>query len=98
MTNAILLPFSLAKVLYKVDPQFNGVGGGNGLVQVKSFLQLADPDGWVPFNIVQKDTPQRWLTGADFDIESFVFDAQGDLWVGDELELMFCTSTAPVSF
>ena len=45
---------------------------------------LRDPDRKVPFRIVNENTPQRYLTGSDFDIESIqpIGDA---LWFGDEL-------------
>ncbi len=45
---------------------------------------LHDPDKKVPFRIVHEGTPKRYLTGADFDTESFQF-AGGALWIGDEL-------------
>jgi hypothetical protein len=44
---------------------------------------LHDPDKKVPFRIVHEGTKQRYLTGADFDTESFQF-AGGALWIGDE--------------
>ena len=44
---------------------------------------LHDPDRKVPFHIVNEGTTQRYLTGADFDTESFQF-AGGALWIGDE--------------
>ncbi|QIL82757.1 esterase-like activity of phytase family protein [Diaphorobacter sp. HDW4A] len=44
---------------------------------------LHDPDKKVPFRIVQEGTKQRYLTGADFDPESFQF-AGGALWIGEE--------------
>lgn len=44
---------------------------------------LHDPDRKVPFRIVHEDTRRRYLTGADFDTESFQF-AAGALWIGDE--------------
>ena len=44
---------------------------------------LHDPDKKVPFRIVHEGTDKRYLTGADFDPESFQF-AGGSLWVGDE--------------
>jgi hypothetical protein len=44
---------------------------------------LHDPDGVVPFNIVNSASPKRYLTGADFDIESI--QLVGDnVWFGDE--------------
>ena len=44
---------------------------------------LHDPDKNVPFHIVTEGTQKRYLTGADFDIESFQF-AGGALWIADE--------------
>ena len=44
---------------------------------------LHDPDKKVPFRIVHEGTPKRYLTGSDFDTESFQF-AGGALWIGDE--------------
>ncbi|MBS1229452.1 MAG: hypothetical protein H6R17_2729 [Proteobacteria bacterium] len=44
---------------------------------------LSDPDKKVPFRIVHEGTKQRFLTGSDFDTESFQF-AGGSLWIGDE--------------
>ena len=44
---------------------------------------LHDPDKKVPFRIVHEGTPRRYLTGSDFDTESFQF-AGGALWIGDE--------------
>ncbi|MTJ51999.1 phytase [Anabaena sp. UHCC 0253] len=70
--------------LYQVDPNFAGTENGNGSVAVQSFIQLSDPNKLIPFDIVNKNTANRELTGADFDVESFVIDAKGDIWVGDE--------------
>jgi hypothetical protein len=44
---------------------------------------LHDPDRKVPFRIVNENTPRRYLTGSDFDLESIqpVGDA---LWFGEE--------------
>ena len=44
---------------------------------------LHDPDRKVPFRIVHEGTKQRYLTGSDFDTESFQI-AGGALWIGDE--------------
>lgn len=44
---------------------------------------LHDPDKKVPFRIVHEGTPKRYLTGSNFDTESFQF-AAGALWIGDE--------------
>ena len=44
---------------------------------------LHDPDKKVPFRIANEGTKQRYLTGSDFDTESFQF-AGGALWIADE--------------
>ena len=70
--------------LYKVNPNFAGAENGDTKVEVKDFIQLADPNNLIPFDIFNEDTSDRFLTGADFDTESFVIDNNGDIWVGDE--------------
>ncbi len=70
--------------IYRVDPNYRGVEAGDGSVNVRNFIQLADPDQKVPFKITNDGTAERLLTGADFDIESFVLAADGTIWVGDE--------------
>jgi hypothetical protein len=54
-----------------------------GAVERISTTFLHDPDRKVPFRIVNENTPKRYLTGSDFDIESIqpIGDA---LWFGDE--------------
>ena len=44
---------------------------------------MHDPDRKVPFRIVHEGSKQRYLTGSDFDTESFQI-AGGALWIGDE--------------
>ncbi len=44
---------------------------------------LHDPDKKVPFRIVHEGTKQRYLTGADFDTESFQIIGDS-IWIGDE--------------
>lgn len=44
---------------------------------------LHDPDRKVPFRIVHEGTNKRYLTGSDFDTESFQI-AGGHFWIGDE--------------
>src|SRR3954451_5656555 len=41
-----------------------------GTIERVSTTFLHDPDRKVPFRIVNENTPRRYLTGADFDIES----------------------------
>ncbi|TDT93508.1 hypothetical protein DFO45_2885 [Azorhizobium sp. AG788] len=55
-----------------------------GTIERKETLFLRDPDKKVPFPITFEGTPQRYLTGSDFDIESI--QKVGDsLWFGEEL-------------
>lgn len=61
---------------YKVD--FKG-----GSMKRLETVFLHDPDKKVPFRIVHEGTKKRYLTGSDFDTESFQF-AGGALWIGDE--------------
>lgn len=55
-----------------------------GKVQVLQTLFLHDPDRKVPFLIVNESTRKRYLTGADFDIESMQIVGE-HFWFGDEL-------------
>ena len=70
--------------IHETDPAFRGLESGNGTVKLNTFIQLSDPDKKVPFKIVREATQERWLTGADFDIESIVVAPNGDLWIGEE--------------
>ena len=70
--------------IHELDPFFAGLENGNGSVKLDRFIQLSDPNNKVPFDIVRKGTPERWLTGADFDVESLVVAPNGDLWIGEE--------------
>jgi hypothetical protein len=56
----------------------------SGGVKVAQTVFLHDPDRKVPFAIVNEGTKKRYLTGADFDIESIQF-AGDSVWFGDEL-------------
>ena len=61
---------------YKVDFK-------SGVFHRLNTIFLHDPDKKVPFRIVHEGTKERYLTGSDFDTESFQF-ADGALWIGDE--------------
>ncbi|MCZ8254193.1 MAG: esterase-like activity of phytase family protein [Polaromonas sp.] len=61
---------------YKVD--FKG-----GSMKKLETVFLHDPDKKVPFRIVHEGSKKRYLTGSDFDTESFQF-AGDALWIGDE--------------
>lgn len=70
--------------IYRVDPNFRGTEAGDGSVQILNVIQFSDPDKKIPFEITNENTADRLLTGADFDIESFVLGADGSIWVGEE--------------
>ncbi|GAB3469186.1 esterase-like activity of phytase family protein [Polaromonas eurypsychrophila] len=55
---------------------------GGGMKRLETIF-LSDPNKKVPFRIVHESTKQRYLTGSDFDTESFQI-AGGALWIGDE--------------
>ncbi|THV14025.1 esterase-like activity of phytase family protein [Rhizobium rhizophilum] len=55
-----------------------------GAVTVEKTLFLSDPDKKAPFPIVMEGSDKRYLTGADFDVESIQPVADG-FWVGEEL-------------
>ena len=55
-----------------------------GGVEVLDYISLKDPNGKIPWDIVNNDTEDRLLTGADFDPESFVKAADGTFWIGEE--------------
>lgn len=68
----VILMFNIIK------PDWN-----TGRVDIEETVQLSDPNRKVPFPIMNEATPGRFLTGADFDLESI--QPVGDsYWIGDE--------------
>jgi hypothetical protein len=55
----------------------------NGAVDRMATVFLSDPDKKAPFPIVMEGSETRYLTGADFDVESIQPVADG-FWVGEE--------------
>jgi glycerophosphoryl diester phosphodiesterase len=70
--------------IYRVNPNYRGAEAGDGTVEILDFIQLSDPDNKIPFQITNENTADRLLTGADFDIESFVIAEDGTIWIGEE--------------
>lgn len=63
---------------HRIRPDWEG-----GTVKILETVTLADPGRVLPFPIVTEGTVTRYLTGADFDIESI--QPIGDrYWIGDE--------------
>jgi hypothetical protein len=69
--------------VYRFRPAFETAKGGPGTIAVEGFVQLRDPDGRVPFPLVN-GSGDRLLTGGDVDIESVRIDRAGDFWFDDE--------------
>ena len=55
----------------------------SGKIGVLRSVFLHDPDGVIPFHIVNAATAKRYLTGADLDIESIQLIGE-TVWFGDE--------------
>ncbi len=70
--------------LYLVKPRWEKASGGRGTIAIKRFISLRDPDRRISWPLVNGDTSQRLLTGADFDIESVVRGRNGSFWIGEE--------------
>lgn len=70
--------------IYKLSPDFKTKSQGSATVTVQSFIQLRDPNKRVPFDIVNGNSAERLLTGADFDPESMQRAPDGTYWIGDE--------------
>jgi hypothetical protein len=70
--------------VYAVKPDWETAHGGGGTVQIQGAINLRDPNHKIPFKLVNEGTEQRYLTGGDFDIESFRIDRRGTLWFGEE--------------
>jgi hypothetical protein len=70
--------------IYRFAPHYRTRSGGSGRLDVKSFINLRDPDHKIPFAIVNDATRDRLLTGGDFDIESVQRTPDGTFWIGDE--------------
>ena len=78
--------------LYQIAPTLNrdSITPSNaqvGQIDFLNFIQYRDPDKKINIPnliLVNENTVDRKLTGADFDVESFVFAKDGTIWVGDE--------------
>lgn len=63
---------------HRIAPDF-----ATGTVEVRETAFLRDPDRVIPFRIAHEGTDERYLTGADFDLESI--QIVGDtVWIGEE--------------
>lgn len=65
-------------MFHKMMPQWD-----TGVMELTQTTFLHDPDFKVPFRIAYEGSDSRYLTGADFDLESIQY-LNGELWIGDE--------------
>lgn len=63
---------------HKINPDFEA-----GTVDRQETIFLKDPNKVVPFRIAYEGNPERYLTGADFDLESIQI-VDGKIWIGEE--------------
>ncbi|MFP5364502.1 MAG: esterase-like activity of phytase family protein [Thermoleophilia bacterium] len=70
--------------VYRVRADFETARGGSGEVEILDWITLRDPDGRIPFEIVEEGTRERLLTGGDLDLESMRVARDGTLWFGEE--------------
>ena len=70
--------------LYLFKPSWETAKGGAGAIDVVRFISLRDPDKRITFPVVNGNTAERLLTGADFDVESVVPMKDGTFWIGEE--------------
>ena len=70
-------------MVHRVDPDWS-----RGEVELKDTIYLKDPNKVLPFQLTNENTGTRYLTGSDFDPESFQIVETGDgeirFWFADE--------------
>jgi glycerophosphoryl diester phosphodiesterase len=69
---------------YLIRPNWHTARGGAGTIDVLRHVSYNDRDRVLDVPIVNDNTEERLLTGADFDIESIVRAKDGTFWVGEE--------------
>lgn len=65
-------------MFHRIKPDWRSGG-----VEVLETVFLSDPDRKIPYLIVNENTKERYLTGADIDPES-IQPIGGNFWLGDE--------------
>lgn len=63
---------------HKLSPDFEA-----GTIAIDETVFLSDPDKVIPFRIAYEGSDSRYLTGADFDLESIQL-LNGEIWIGEE--------------
>ena len=70
--------------IVRLGRDFVTKAGGSGKLIVKDTIVLRDPNREAGFPIVNENTKDRRLTGADFDPESLVLMPDQTFWIGEE--------------
>ena len=70
--------------VHRLGRDFQTARGGSGKLIVKETIYLRDPNRKAGFAIVNENSTERRLTGADFDPESLVAMPDGDFYIGEE--------------
>jgi glycerophosphoryl diester phosphodiesterase len=83
-TQANSADFLLRSYLVEPDWDTGSRRGGTGDIEILDRIDYNDANDVLDFPIVNEDTTERLLTGADFDIESVVRAKDGTFWVGEE--------------
>ena len=65
-------------MVHRIDPDWQ-----RGEIELKETIYLKDPNKVVPFQLTNENTAERYLTGSDFDPESFQI-IDGTFWFADE--------------
>ena len=81
--------------IYLVKPRWDEASGGPGAIKIRRFITLRDPDHKISFPIVNENTDDRLLTGADFDIESLQRARTARSGSARSSARSCCTSAAP---
>lgn len=72
---------------HRVIPEFD-----TGNLDIVETVFLRDPDHIIPFRIAHEGTQARYLTGADFDLESIQV-VDGKVWIGEEFGPFLLSAT-----
>jgi len=69
--------------IYTIEVDLHNAGGGNGTASVVDWITLADPGNRAAKDIKNAATPQRELTGADFDARAMARAGDKSFWIAD---------------
>ena len=74
--------YRLCVYLFDVRPRTEA--GPDSRTALQAVVELSDPAKFFPWRLTDENDPERPLTGADMDPESFATMADDTFWIGDE--------------